>query len=135
MLPENAVVLSPSHAREALHQCSRSSPENVDGTWIISPADIAKLENSLSKLSALVSRDCCIVGRSVSCPTSYFRQYAGITISGKKYIYINAFELGALASRSRNQPLLVCDGGESFWGALYDPESGEFSQLAFNGSA
>ena len=28
----------------------------------------------------------------------------------------------------------ACDGGPCYWGALYDPETGRFSELAFNGS-
>jgi hypothetical protein len=29
--------------------------------------------------------------------------------------------------------MIICDGGKSFWGVLYDPETRTFSQLAFNG--
>ncbi len=31
--------------------------------------------------------------------------------------------------------LIVCDGGNSFWGVLYDVETKEFSLLSFNGIA
>jgi hypothetical protein len=34
-----------------------------------------------------------------------------------------------------HKPFMVCDGGLSAWGALYDPETRRFSELAFNGVA
>jgi len=30
---------------------------------------------------------------------------------------------------------MACDGGPSFWGALYDPDTGSFSELEANGVA
>ncbi|AAM41027.1 conserved hypothetical protein [Xanthomonas campestris pv. campestris str. 8004] len=29
----------------------------------------------------------------------------------------------------------ACDGGAAFWGALYDPQTGAFSEIAINGGA
>jgi len=64
-----------------------------------------------------------------------------IEIEGRRYVYINAFREHPIYLRRQDQdlwrskPVLVCDGGEGFWGVLYDPEARKFSQLSFNGSA
>jgi len=94
----------------------------------------------LPKLSELVSKTCCGKGLSVSDPSAYYRQYVGISIGGHNYVYINAFHDHPIyfhrqdRNRWRSEPQLVCDGGESFWGVLYDPATRQFSQLSFNGS-
>jgi hypothetical protein len=139
---QHAIVLPPSQARHALEQCSRESPQSdADGTWTIPLATIARLEEDLSKLTAVGSHHWGIAASSAWNPRDYFRQYAGITIRGKKYVYINAFHDlpiyidGQDPTRWEREPELACDGGDSFWGALYDPETRQFSQLAFNGVA
>ena len=140
-LPERTTVLTPSQAKHALQQCSRETPKSVDGVWTITPEVVAQLERDLPKLSSLVSQTCCGKGMSVSSPASFFRQYVGVKIAGRKYVYINAFRDHPIYLRRKDQdlwrskPVLVCDGGESFWGVLYDPHTREFSQLSFNGSA
>jgi hypothetical protein len=69
----------------------------------------------------------------------YYRQYAGIVVGTRKLIYINAFARGnkdfeptTAGAASR---IVACDGGRSFWGAMYDPETKRFWNLAFNGDA
>jgi len=38
-------------------------------------------------------------------------------------------------AEQRTEPVLVCDGGDAVWGALYDPATKIFRDLAFNGRA
>jgi hypothetical protein len=138
---EHAVVLSPNQVGPTLKQCSRLTPQNVDGAWGVPPAVVAQLEQDLNKLSGLKSSQCCDSGRSVKNPGAYLRQYVGVTIRGKKYVYINAFEGPITHLRHESldvlmhRPVIICDGGDAFWGALYDPETRTFSALAFNGVA
>lgn len=138
---ERATLLPPTQARHVLQQCSRETPGPITGVWKVSPKVIAQLEQDLPKLSKLVSRSCCGNGLSVANPTAFYRQYAGVIINGHKYVYINAFRSHPIYARGtdrdrwRSVPELVCDGGSSFWGALYDPETRQFSQLSFNGIA
>ena len=140
-LSERAVLLPPAQARQVLQQCSRETPGPISGVWTVSPAVIAQLEQDLPKLSKLVSKTCCDSGLSVSDPSAYYRQYVGINIDGHDYVYINAFHDHPFylhpqdQDRWRSEPELVCDGGDSFWGVLYDPATRQFSQLSFNGSA
>jgi hypothetical protein len=140
--PQQPIVLPPSQARHALEQCSRESPQSVmDGSWAIPPIAIAQLEEDLPKLAVLGSHHERAAATSAWDPRAYFRQYAGITIRGKKYVYINAFGSppiylkGQDSNRWQHEPVLFCDGGDDFWGVLYDPDTRQFSQLAFNGPA
>jgi len=74
-------------------------------------------------------------------PVAYYRQYLGITVGGRKLIYINAFHPRVLALRAasrspeswRTRAMTVCDGGEWFWGAVYDPAAGKLENVQFNG--
>ena len=54
-------------------------------------------------------------------------------------MYINAFGLTDGQLREdifgnwKTSPVIICDGGTKFWGALFDVESKQFSDLKFNG--
>lgn len=139
--PERAVILPPDQAKAMLEQCSRSTPENVDGTWVVPPSVAAQLEQDLGKLSGFKSHHCCMSSKTMSNPEAYGTQLVGITIAGRKYVYINAIPFTMLTNDPRyrelwpRQPMQFCDGGSAFWGALYDPETRQFSELAFNGTA
>ena len=66
------------------------------------------------------------------------RRLRGITIRGRRYVYINAFRnfTGGNNESSedwKHKAVIACDGGNYFWGALYDPETREFSDLSANG--
>jgi hypothetical protein len=138
---EHGFILSPDQAMQVLRQCSRPTPEGVNGTWIVTPQVMAQLEQDLNKLSDLKSHQCCVPGESVRDPSSFFRQYVGVTIRGRKYVYINAIQAPILRRATdtldavMHKPFMVCDGGDSAWGALYDTETRQFSELAFNGVA
>lgn len=134
-------ILPSDQTQATLHQCSRQTPEHVDGTWEIPPSVAVQLEQDLHKLAELKSHQCCTSGAAVGDPDAFYRQYVGITIHGRKYVYINAFpaEIAPPGRKDdgswKRKPAMICDGGSAFWGALYDPETREFSELAFNGVA
>jgi hypothetical protein len=65
---------------------------------------------------------------------NYKRQYLGVTLSGKKYLFIN-FVFGPdiaddpyLQKTWRNQWVAVLGGGDDFWSVLYDPATGTVSE-------
>lgn len=59
----------------------------------------------------------------------------GVVIQGQQLIYINAFKLpNDPPVKPAKEAIRVCDGGSAFWGALYDPQTGAFSQIAVNGT-
>ena len=66
----------------------------------------------------------------------YFFQYAGLIAGGRKFIYVNSFrgDVGDFPNW-KTQPVMVCDGGDAFFGAEYDPQTKTFANFAFNGFA
>jgi len=129
------VLLEGEQAAMLIHQCSRESPEAIRSVWTPSAAEIEKLESQLVEITKLKSTACCGAGGRVDDVNAYYRQYAGLVIEGKKLIYINAVARSASVDNWRQQPAMICDGGRSFWGVLYDPSSGKFFDLAFNAEA
>lgn len=126
------VLLPGSTAKDLLAQCSRSTPD-YKGIWEPSKVQIDEMESNLFHLEELESKDCCGTGKIEGSPKDYYRQYVGIIVNGEKYIYINAAK--ATWHESSQKPQIVCDGGKSFWGALYSPSSKKFTNLVFNGEA
>lgn len=121
------VVTRPVVAAQVLDTCSRDSPARhagtVTGYWAPSRSDIEALEGRLSQLEA-----------TVSAPAQSNRQYVGFESGGKRLIYINAFPLPDHSNIDpARESIRVCDGGRQFWGAVYDPQSGSFSDVSFNG--
>jgi hypothetical protein len=120
------VVTRPVIAAQVLDTCSRRSPAQtvgVTGYWAPSRAQIDQLESQLARLQP-----------TITAPASSGRQYVGIESNGRQLIYINAFKLEDHAQLDPARTAIrVCDGGGAFWGALYDPQSGIFSEITQNG--
>ena len=133
--PGRSVVLPASESEALLKSCSRSGPSAVEGLWDVPTDVVAVLEQDLHKLSRLKATGCCSLGGKIRHPEEYFRQYLGLVVGGKRVVYVNAFKLAATHPRWQAAPVGVCDGGSDYWGALYEPESRRFYDLAINGSA
>jgi hypothetical protein len=133
--PGRSVVLRASESEAALKLCSRSGPGDVEGSWDVPTDVVAPLEQDLHKLSRLKATGCCSPGGRIRNPESYFRQYLGLVVDGRRVVYVNAFKSAATHPRWQAAPVGVCDGGSDYWGVLYDPESRRFYDLAINGSA
>ena len=86
----------------------------------------------------------------------FLRQYVGlVTADGRRIVYVNGlhrtsaveprqfdgmssvpdslFLIARLDPRWRTTPWLVCDGGHQFFGAEFDPATGEVGGFQFNG--
>ncbi|WP_427851842.1 hypothetical protein [Stenotrophomonas acidaminiphila] len=121
------VVTRPLVAAQVLDTCSRDSParqpDGVSGYWAPSRAQIDALESRLQQLQPTIAE-----------PARSNRQYVGFIARGRQLIYINAF---TLPDHDKTNPareaVRVCDGGAAFWGAVYDPQTGSFSEIARNG--
>lgn len=132
--PEYSTILDSSKGITVLHQCSRAAPGSVSFFWNPTKSDIKTIEENFKKVLSLKAFDCCLIGFKLNSLNRYIFQYTGVIIKKKKYIYINAF-LGDLSDLKNwnTEPVIICDGGKSCWGVLFDIEKLEFSQLAFNG--
>lgn len=134
--PASGYIVVPEHARDLLHQCSRATPQGATGAWLPTAGQVAELETRLPAALAKLKP---------SKQGGYGRQYGGIVLGGRKLIYVNAFPLGVLGDfdkdqshwtyKATHQGVMVCDGGEDFFGVLYDPATKTFSSFQFNGFA
>lgn len=131
-ISNDSVILPKAQVKNLLHQCSRPTPDNVDGFWSISDQVAQNIDRDIDKVSTLYSK----AGFAIHQPRDYFRQYGGIEISGKRFIYVNAIRHSAIGQTKlpwKSKAIRICDGGDTSWGALYDPAIGSFSQLSVNG--
>ena len=133
--PPQLALLPSSEARAATQTCSRTPPSVTTGTWEPSAADVDGLRRNLSRLVGLKSTECCMPGTTLETLNGVRIQVVGVIRSnGRKALYLNALSRNQLKDVTfSSKAIKVCDGGEAFWGALYDPEDGTFSELAFNG--
>ncbi len=124
----DAVAFDVTEGATLLQQCSRSTPTGNSALWVVSEKELFSVETQLQKEFTKVTK-----GRLKDL-SFYQRQYIGITIGGKKQIYINAFRREK-SIEWKKKAVMVCDGGESFWGIVYDIESKTFLDFQANGSA
>ncbi|KAB7772422.1 hypothetical protein [Xanthomonas maliensis] len=120
------VISRQSVAEQVLQTCSRDSPAlhpgEVTGYWAPTLAQIELLESRQDALTPTIAE-----------PRDFDRQYVGVLIHGEPRIYINAFKLpNDPPIKPARKAVQVCDGGAAFWGALYDPQTGAFSDIAIN---
>lgn len=121
------VVTRPVVAAQVLDTCSRPSPGRdtgrVTGYWAPSRQQVEQLEARLPMLQGQVPD-----------AVDFDRQYVGIEADGRELIYVNAFKLPDDSNiNPARQAIRVCDGGAMFWGAVFDPQSGTFSEFHPNG--
>ena len=135
LISGRSIVLSPSSAPSFRQLCSRPGLPNFEDTWSPSPADIDRMERDFARLRRLRSRGCCLTNWRIRDINSYYRQYVGVVVNGRLCIYINAFPVEPGNDLTSMPATHWCDGGDSYWGALYDVERRVFLELAFNGLA
>jgi hypothetical protein len=134
-LPAGRSTLLPESAAHAVvQQCSRPAPTAIDGTWVPDEATLAELDRQIPRV-ARMSATCCTVGLKLRSVSDSYVQYVGIVLNGRRYIYVNGVRGSEPPPNWRHIPVMACDGGSYFWGALYDPETRRFSEFAVNGSA
>ena len=129
-LPDQAAILPTSEGPKIIEQCSRADPTDVSGFWSPAVADVATLERRLPQLLRTS-------GHKIDLSKSH-RQYIGIVSRGKKLIYLNAFSDTIFTAPEyrtswKRRAIVVCDGGDVFWGVEFDPAANRFAHLEFNG--
>ena len=137
--PDYSIALEVENGKSLLKQCSRGTPKNIISFWKVAENDIILLENNFKKIKKVKPSNCCFSERVISRLNKYGLQYIGVTIREKKYIYINAFYIDSkdqLQKSDKNwlsEPVIVCDGGDHYWGVLFDLEKIIFKDLMING--
>jgi uncharacterized membrane protein len=140
-IPSFSVTMDASKAHKLLDQCSRSTPKNIRAFWTPTQSEIEILESSFTNIKNIVAKECCVIGAKIDSLQEFGFQYLGVIIKGEKYIYINAFPFEDITRYKKHNydpattPVIVCDGGTYYWGAIFDPQTRKFSSLSFNGYA
>ena len=129
---ESRSALMPENAWHQISQYFADSTKPT-GSWQPSKRDLDALESHLAAISKLKSEGG-IRGARIPHPELSHRQYFAIIVSGKRLIFINAFQFdNDPSSLWRQQLYVIGDSGRSVWRVLYDPGTGEFSHLNTNG--
>jgi hypothetical protein len=134
--PKNSISLNSKEGQTLVYPYSRDDVDSVEGFWIVTDKEVELVENNFKKVTTLKPNY-----SKLSSLDTYAFQYIGVVRNGKKYIYINAFPAFYAERKDpftrdwTKQPIKVHDGGNGFWGVLFDIEKQKFSNLSINGSA
>jgi hypothetical protein len=125
----DAIPVSESEAPLLFKQCSRDAPSPEGKVRLPSASEVAQLEAALVKHLSKIE----LGSRTTPAKSKrYHGQYVGFMRGGAKHIYAS-YTPAELNRGHRGRSLVVCDGGNSFWGIVYNPLSGQFSDLRVNG--
>lgn len=129
-----AVAFEPRNGSTLIAKCSRPGPGGVKAFWRVSEAEMSEVEARLLEFvdqRRKVSEFHSPLGLNQS-----LRRYLGLKLnSGERVIYVDV----APAHRPDSQfppetfGISLCDGGPSYWGVEYLPESRTFRRLYFDG--
>ena len=141
--PDWAVVFPAETALTLLRQCSRVIPENVSAAWTPDEAIIRRFEKALGTALQTALNEELSKESYQQWAADFYRQYAGLEISGHQFVYANGFhrlllrEVPIKPTRPpvdwRHIAVNVCDGWTSYFGALFDPAADKIIQIRFNG--
>lgn len=138
--PKEFGILEPESHNVLFRQCSRGVPRKMKRFFKVQEDQIEILEKNFRRIELTQASLCCIMGGTIDKAEDYYYQYLGVMIKKKKYIYVNAIrktvfkkDIEKLDDRL-NHPIVYCDGGTSFWGALFSIDKGAFIELAINGT-
>jgi hypothetical protein len=121
----DGVIVPVSAADEVLNQCSRVTVSPIEGFWRPEPAMVLELESRLPLFLMYEAR--------LRPLASYVRQYAGVISRGRPVVYAS-FLASNLGDDWQNQPVILCDGGNSAWGVAFDIGSKTFGEVNINGA-
>lgn len=122
--------LPPETGAALLNQCSRTTPI-ADDFWVVNQDQVADLEKRLDRF--LKSKQ----SKTKLLPLKkYGRQYIGFTRNGSRYIYGHYYRTDLISLKNQaTEPVVVCDGGSAFWGAVYSVKPRALVDLQVNGDA
>ena len=133
--PKYSTTLDESKGELLLSQCSRWTPEDISGYWTPAQNDVHEIEQIFKKVYGLRTTN----GQTIASLDKFAFQYVGVTIKRKRFIYINAFHLDNDAEfvtfykNWKTEPVVMCDGGDFYWGVLFSVDKSKFKDLAING--
>ena len=128
---ERRAVLAGTESERLFSQCSRQAPK-PQSFWTPSPDTIDSLEaDFLSYFRSL--------RRQSHVPLiDYYRQYAGFVRDGQRLVYCSFLTLPkgmpeTFYAQIKSRAMVMCDGGDLFFGVVYDLDRRVFSEYRPNG--
>lgn len=104
----------------------------IEGSWTPVKSDIRELESRIE--AAAASSRSPSHGPKPESLQGYVRQYGGIIEGGERKIYVNGLcQVDDDSWMSR--PMIVLDGGNCYFEAIYNVEDHTFERFQFNGDA
>jgi hypothetical protein len=138
-VPEWGAVLPAIEGFKVAHPCSRRWPDKIMDVWIPDRDVIARFDRELAPLVQGALERSPMPRKLTWSSGSYYRQYVGLVIDNRRIVYANAFlplvtphRPSGVSDTWQTQIVNACDGGERFFGAEFDVESGRVKYLAFN---
>lgn len=128
------VIFPESRAKEMRIGTWLSSGADFGGYWTPTEEDVLNLEG---QLRAFLSQNFESFNRQPPVweqLDNYKRQYAGVTIKGRKVIYGNFFCTDSEMNWT-SEWIFILDGGDCYFQLQFDVESGTFTELTVNGEA
>jgi hypothetical protein len=122
-------ILSISAGEGFRNQCSRPDPPT--GQMFVPSHEEVTVAESVLQQGGLSAFSCAPTDL-----TSSKRQYIGIQTGAGRVLYFNAFPSRISEDRPypwRTTAYMACDGGTRFWGAVFDLDSGKFTEVHFDG--
>jgi hypothetical protein len=118
--PTHGVILSGSEGKAIAEACGGTSSV---ARSTLTPIDIGRVERQLAPLLAEDLKN----SGSTAVPQQYYRQYASGHLGARSAIFVNGFhESPFQESNWRHSAVIVSDGGDSYWCAVYIKDTGEF---------
>jgi hypothetical protein len=122
--PTHGVILSGSEGKVIAEACGGTSSA---ARSTLTPIDIGRVERQLAPLLAEDLRN----SGSTAVPHQYYRQYASGHLGPRSAIFVNGFHESPFLSSEkesnwRRSAVIVSDGGDSYWCAVYIRDTGEF---------
>lgn len=122
--PTHGVVLSGPEGKAIAEACGGTSSA---ARATLTPIDIGRVERLLAPLLAEDLRN----SGSTAVPHQYYRQYASGHLGPRSAIFVIGFHESPFISSGnesnwRHSAVIVSDGGDSYWCAIYIKETGEF---------
>lgn len=133
--PQRAVTLTGKAMTEVLKQCSRVAPIKGEAWFKPTAAQIATLDRlAAAKLNG--HGGITKVGGAAELKRRYAVEVVGIVRGGRRFVYGNYYPLSMQEGmKDAPVPMVVCDGGASFFGIEMDAARGVVTQFDTNGRA
>ncbi len=127
---EGPLPLKAEQAPELLKPCWGGGPIPEGELWLPTAVEVAALETRLEKHMATIK----LGNRGTPAAGVQSRgQYVGFMRGEVKHIYASYVPARDFSWANGNA-IIVCDGGPSFWGIVYNTATGQFSDLKVGGT-